>query len=187
MAYDSAATKARIISAATTEFATHGLAGARVDRIAASADANKQLIYAYFGSKEALFDAVIVAHLGQLLDGVPFDASDLPRYAEQLAAFEAANPELSQLGRWHSLERPGHLLQLPQVVASMAKKVVALAEAQAAGTISDELPAHQLLAVLLAMIHGGSLFSGPESDPIAEEQQREALAIAVRRLVTPQR
>jgi AcrR family transcriptional regulator len=35
-------------------------AGARVDRIAASANANKQLIHAYFGSKDQLFDAVLI-------------------------------------------------------------------------------------------------------------------------------
>jgi AcrR family transcriptional regulator len=58
-ARDSAATKERLLEAATAEFAAHGIAGARVDRIAAAARANKQLIYAYFGSKEQLFDAVL--------------------------------------------------------------------------------------------------------------------------------
>ena len=38
---DAEATKARILEAATAEFAAHGIAGARVDRIAASAGANK--------------------------------------------------------------------------------------------------------------------------------------------------
>ena len=55
MAYDSAATRARLLDAAHSEFAERGLAGARVDRIAAAAQANKQAIYAYFGSKEQLF------------------------------------------------------------------------------------------------------------------------------------
>jgi AcrR family transcriptional regulator len=45
-ARDSAATKERLLAAATDEFAAHGIAGARVDRIAAAARANKQLIYA---------------------------------------------------------------------------------------------------------------------------------------------
>jgi AcrR family transcriptional regulator len=181
MPYDSAATKARIIAAATTEFATHGLAGARVDRIAASAGANKQLIYAYFGSKEALFDAVIAAHIEELLDAVPFDATDLPRYAQALLDFEVARPELSQLGRWHSLERPGLLWQLPQTAASMTHKEAALAAAQADGIISDELPPHLLLSMLLALIHGGTFFGGM-GDPL---EQRQALAVAVRRLIAP--
>src|SRR5689334_11886003 len=39
-------TRARILAAATAEFAERGLAGGRVDRIAAAADANKERIYA---------------------------------------------------------------------------------------------------------------------------------------------
>ena len=59
---DAEATKARLLAAATAEFAAYGVAGARVDRIAGAAQANKQLIYAYFGSKDDLFDAVLATH-----------------------------------------------------------------------------------------------------------------------------
>jgi len=54
-------TRARILDAATVEFARHGLGGARVDRIARRAGANKRMLYYYFGSKEALFLAVLEA------------------------------------------------------------------------------------------------------------------------------
>lgn len=53
------ASRARILEAARIEFVTHGLNGARVDRIAAQSGANKNLIYHYFGSKEALYLAVL--------------------------------------------------------------------------------------------------------------------------------
>ncbi len=56
---DAEATQRRILIAAKKEFAKHGLGGARVDQIAASARANKRMIYHYFGSKEALFAAVL--------------------------------------------------------------------------------------------------------------------------------
>ena len=46
-----------ILDAARREFAEHGLAGARVARIARRAGLNKQLIYYYFGSKDGLFEA----------------------------------------------------------------------------------------------------------------------------------
>jgi len=52
-------TRARILDAATGEFARYGLAGARVDRIADSAGANKRMLYYYFGDKNALFAAVL--------------------------------------------------------------------------------------------------------------------------------
>ena len=53
------ATRARILDAARVEFVTHGLNGARVDRIAEAAGNNKNLIYHYFGSKDALYLEVL--------------------------------------------------------------------------------------------------------------------------------
>ena len=53
------ATQKRILKAAKAEFAKFGLGGARVDRIAQRATANKRMIYHYFGSKEDLFRAVL--------------------------------------------------------------------------------------------------------------------------------
>ncbi len=54
-----AATKERILEAALNEFATRGFAGARVDVIAAEAQANKRMIYAYVGNKDALWLATL--------------------------------------------------------------------------------------------------------------------------------
>src|SRR3954467_8872225 len=58
---DAEASRARILLAATHEFATHGFGGARVDRIAEEAGANKRMLYYYFGNKDALFRAVLEA------------------------------------------------------------------------------------------------------------------------------
>ena len=58
MARNAQDTKRRILAAATEEFTEHGIAGARVDRIAAAARSNKAMLYAYFGNKEQLFEAV---------------------------------------------------------------------------------------------------------------------------------
>jgi len=49
----------RILDAALREFAQFGLAGARVDRIAARAGANKRMLYYYFGDKDRLFLAAL--------------------------------------------------------------------------------------------------------------------------------
>ncbi len=48
-----------LLQAAIAEFAEHGLSGGRVDRIAKRAKLNKQAIYYYFKSKEALFAAAL--------------------------------------------------------------------------------------------------------------------------------
>ncbi|HYE04149.1 MAG TPA: TetR family transcriptional regulator [Planctomycetota bacterium] len=53
------ATRDAILAAAMEEFAARGPDGARVDRIATRARANKERIYAYFGGKERLWAAVL--------------------------------------------------------------------------------------------------------------------------------
>ena len=52
-------TKQEILAAATSEFAEHGLSGARVDAIAARTRTTKRMIYYYFGGKEQLYLAVL--------------------------------------------------------------------------------------------------------------------------------
>ncbi|MBD9371934.1 TetR family transcriptional regulator [Rhizobium sp. ARZ01] len=56
---DPQATQEDILIVATEEFATHGLAGARVDAIAERTRASKRMIYYYFGSKEGLYLSVL--------------------------------------------------------------------------------------------------------------------------------
>ena len=53
-----ASRRERILAAAEAEFATHGMGGARVERIAVAAAVNKQLLFHYFGSKAGLHKAV---------------------------------------------------------------------------------------------------------------------------------
>ena len=52
-------TRRKLLIAARREFARNGLAGARVDEIAAQAGVNKQLVYHYFGDKDAIYLAVL--------------------------------------------------------------------------------------------------------------------------------
>ena len=56
---DPVATRNKLLTAARREFAKSGLAGARVDEIADRAGVNKQLVYHYFGDKDALYLAVL--------------------------------------------------------------------------------------------------------------------------------
>ena len=52
---------AEILTIASSEFAAKGLAGARIDEIAAATRTSKRMIYYYFGSKEGLYVAVLEA------------------------------------------------------------------------------------------------------------------------------
>jgi len=58
--------RVKILDAARVEFVSHGLNGARVDRIAERSGVNKNLIYHYFGSKDALYLAVLEGIYGDL-------------------------------------------------------------------------------------------------------------------------
>ena len=61
-------TKQQIMQAAEKEFAEKGLFGARVDSIADRARINKRMIYAHFGSKEGLYQAVLRHVYGKIHD-----------------------------------------------------------------------------------------------------------------------
>ena len=185
MARDAEATKARLIDAATEEFAAHGIAGARVDRISAAAKVNKSMIYAYFGGKDQLFDAVMNAHVTKLLDTVPFTPDDLPGYAGRLFDYLLANPHQVRLATWYRLERPSTGAPA-EVRTSMHDKASALAAAQRAGTVPDALAAEDLLVFLLAVVSAW-LPSSPHAMPGTAEDQlaghRAAVIAAVRLIV----
>ncbi len=180
-----APTAQRILAAATAEFAERGLAGARVDRIAERAAANKQRIYAYFGGKEGLFDAVVAVQIELLIDAVPFDADDLSDYAARLFTFNRAHPELIRLIEWHNLERPGRVAVLPDLTGANAAKVEALRAAQQRHPerIDPTVPAERLLGQVLAVVHGATLAAGlfdQDDDPIRADVVR-----SVSRIVAP--
>jgi AcrR family transcriptional regulator len=58
---DPEGTKRNIIEVATKEFAEYGLAGARIDEIAAKTKSSKRMIYYYFGDKDGLYLQVLEA------------------------------------------------------------------------------------------------------------------------------
>jgi AcrR family transcriptional regulator len=149
MAYDSAATRARLLDAAYTEFVELGFAGARVNRIASAAAANKQAIYAYFGSKEALFDAVLGDRLQVLADVVPFTPDDLPGYIGALFDALTDDPGLLRLTQWKALERPE---ASPGELEAHLAKASALAGARGART-------EQGMDVLMIALAGAQAWS----------------------------
>ncbi|HLS57248.1 MAG TPA: TetR family transcriptional regulator, partial [Zeimonas sp.] len=65
---DAEATRGRILKAAAVEFAQHGFAGARGDRIAQRARSSERMVYYYFGSKDGLFRAVLEGAYASLRD-----------------------------------------------------------------------------------------------------------------------
>ena len=103
---DAEATRARILSAAVTEFAAYGYAGGRIDRIAKDARSNVRMIYAYFGNKSSLFDAALFDAIVRMADEVPPRPSDLPAWVGELFDFHQRRPEVLRICLWAQLERP---------------------------------------------------------------------------------
>ena len=88
-----------MLDAAAAEFAAHGIAGARVDRIATASKTNKAQMYAYFRSKDGLFDAVFREQLEAIVGNVALEADDLPGYALALYDEYLVRLELVRLAR----------------------------------------------------------------------------------------
>jgi AcrR family transcriptional regulator len=108
MAWDTERTKRLLLDAATAEFAEHGLAGARIDRIAAAAGVNKERIYQYFGKKDDLFAAVLGTRLRASMDDVPMrgtGADAAGDYAGRLFDHHLADGVIPRLVFWEGLER----------------------------------------------------------------------------------
>ena len=132
---DPARNQERILKAATDEFARHGLGGARVDRIAARAGANKRMLYYYYGNKEELFLAVLEAAYAQIRsaeqqlrlgDLVPEEA--IRRLVEFTWDYYLAHPEFLTLLNSENLHRARHLRRSKHVAALHSTFVATIKE-----------------------------------------------------------
>ena len=124
---DAEATRARILAAATQEFARHGLAGARGDRVARAARSSERMVYYYFGNKEKLFRAVLEASylsLRQAERSVHLDdlepAQALDEFCRFVWRYYLEHPEFIGLVNTENLHRASHLKQSPQLTELVA-------------------------------------------------------------------
>lgn len=186
-----AATYQRILAAATEEFARHGIAGARVERIVTAARTNKAQLYAYFGDKERLFDAIFLSSLERITEVVPIDADDLAEWAVRLYDEYLRRPDLIRLATWARLERrpAGHLVETHQQYDD--RKLAAIAESQTAGRVRAGDP-FDIMAVVIAMSMAWSpvsnvyAASSEEADGV-HDQRRALLRDCVRRATAADR
>jgi TetR/AcrR family transcriptional regulator len=110
------ASRAKILDAARIEFVSYGLSGGRVDRIAAQSGVNKNLIYHYYGSKDALYLEVlerIYAHLrarqqDQDLRGLP-PVEGMKRLVSSTFDHFVATPDLIRLMSIENIHYGEHL------------------------------------------------------------------------------
>ncbi|MFJ5215728.1 TetR family transcriptional regulator [Streptomyces sp. NPDC088354] len=187
---DSRATAELLLTAATAEFAQYGLAGARIDRIAERAGANKRLLYVYFGDKDALFTAVLEHQVGRLAAETPLVDGDLVTYAGTRFDYLLAHPETARLAAWRRFEADHHTAS---EIEGYRAKVEAVATAQRAGRVNDSLPAVDLFAMVLRITESWldappALLAVAGEQPRTQErlaEHRAALIEAVRRITAP--
>ncbi|WP_067562198.1 TetR/AcrR family transcriptional regulator [Nocardia acidivorans] len=187
---DPEATKARIFAAATEEFAAHGIAGARVDRIARNAKANKQLIYAYFGDKEQLFRQVLEKTMLAVAESVTTDIEDLDIWIDQHIDYHREHPELLRLLMWEALELGAENASAGELrCGRYLEKRTKVEVAQDKGLMRADMPSGNILMLLMSMINYplavpqvAEFTLGEDNDP---ESARAWTKDAIRRIVAP--
>jgi AcrR family transcriptional regulator len=113
---DADRTQREILDVATREFADRGYAGGRVDEIAARTRTTKRMIYYYFGSKEALFVAVLeraYATIRAAEQTIEVDhlepAAAIRRLAELTFDHHESHPDFIRLVSIENIHRAEHI------------------------------------------------------------------------------
>ncbi len=178
-------TRQRILDAATEEFATHGIAGARVDRIAKRSGMSKPMIYAYYGAKDQLFDAVFHAHVIANGDRVPFTAAELPEYAARLYDDYLADPALARLVLWKRLERESTGYLYPSLEDHDVRHIQDIEAEQRAGSIRPDLDPADIWSLLISTAAtwaqaSMTVVATSADAPEVHQRRRTALAATIR-------
>jgi AcrR family transcriptional regulator len=151
-----------ILRAATIEFATHGLAGARITRIVKKSDSNPRMIYEQFGSKSELYVATLESALGALrAEELTLDVEHLDPLEGLLKLFDFMNghferhPHLVSLLRAENLMKARYMKKSPRIhemsspVLRMTKRLLArgVVEGRLAADV-DPLRLYVMIAAL---------------------------------------
>lgn len=159
---DPARTREQILQAAIVEFSVNGFAGARIDKIAARAGANKRMIYHYYGNKDDLFQAV----MERTYDDIRTKESQLSlsdmdpqgamrRLVEFSFGYFTENPHFTRLLNIENLYRARHI-KGSQRVRKMHSPLVEmiediLARGRAKGVFRDDVDPIQLYTSVAAL------------------------------------
>jgi AcrR family transcriptional regulator len=116
-------TRRLLLQAAIRLFSNRGFHAVAVDDIVALAGVNKRMVYHYFGSKDALFEAAL-SDVYTRIETVEFHAMErghsprekLSRLLESYFEFLDAEPEFTRMLQWENLEKGRHLTKENHVI-----------------------------------------------------------------------
>ena len=189
MAWDVERTKQLLLDAATEEFSAYGMAGSRIDRIAASAGVNKERIYQYFGKKSEFFGIVLERQLAAVMEVVQIRGTGveaISRYAAEVFDYQVDHPQLARLTFWEGLECDRPTAEEKRRAASDSK----VALVRAALPQITEADARDLLLTILTLADGWQvlhtldrLYTGTVArDAARNASRRKAVVTAVEAL-----
>lgn len=134
----------RILDAASSVFAEHGFAGARVDEIAARAGVNKAMLYYHVGDKTKLYSSVLLRNLDRVRAALAAALANEGSARDRLEAVITALTRMVQRYPDHPrivlreiASGAAHLE--PEVLASMLEAVDVVRRLIVEGTDSGEL------------------------------------------------
>lgn len=192
---DAERTRAEILDVATREFAERGLAGARVDEIAAKTRTTKRMLYYYFGSKQGLYLAVLEkAYLGirTLEQGLEVDhlhpTAALRALTDLTFDHHEAHPAFIRLVSIENIHHADHLRASP-VLSGLAGPAVdvlgrILERGRAAGVFRsdvDTLDVHMVISAFCVFRTANrhtfrAIFDRDMLDPAHRDHHRRMLA-----------
>ncbi|HWB79752.1 MAG TPA: helix-turn-helix domain-containing protein [Nannocystaceae bacterium] len=182
-----ASRRSEILAAATRVFTEKGLSRAKVTDIAAAASLSNGLLYHYFTSKEAVFEAIVeemIAQSDQLL-AVPRERAvdrlvfAVIRKRNQLAEQTVDASRVVMQAVLHGEVMSEHLRalladHLQRITRATAEMI---AQAQADGDIDAKVPPDELMRVMIYLFRGMSI---TQPDFTVELPQVESLLAALR-------
>lgn len=156
---DAEVTKQRILDVAMEEFGTHGLAGARVDRVSQAADVSVRMLYHYFGSKDELYRAVLAAGTRRRAESIHTSSiatSDLGELFVRLNHVLTSDPQYLRLILWEAMDGgdDDDIVLLEEREALYRIEIDRLRVLQAEGEVAADLEPDLiwLLAVIIGFI-----------------------------------
>lgn len=195
---DAEKTKEDIIDIATSEFASQGLAGARVDAIAARTRTTKRMIYYYFGSKDGLYEAVLAKAYGgirQIESEMVVETADPEKAMRQLveASFDYhdAHPDFIRLVMIENIHHAEYVATSIDIKNRNSPAIPLLAELLKRGEASgvfkvkaEPIDIHMMISALcfyrISNQHTfNAIFSCNLADPRTKQRQRQMVVDAV--------
>jgi len=196
-------TKQDILEVATQEFAAQGLAGARVDAIAAKTQTTKRMIYYYFESKENLYAQVMeraYAGIRRIEEHMDLDRLDpetaLRRLVEFTFDYHDAHPEFVRLVGIENIHNAEHIKGSEAVRQTNAPAIDLLRRLLTRGfktgvfkRETDPLDLHLMISALCFYRVSnrqtfGAIFDCNLAEPRLRERQRRMITDTVARYLT---